>query len=140
MTTTYIGIDPGKHTGVAVWDRQGRYFTDVITLDFFGALNFLKHYNPTYTQIVIEDATQNKPTFRRKGQRVGVADRMAQNVGSVKRDTQLLIEWCERHGFTVRKVKPDQSKLNAAAFKRTTKYIGRTSQHARDAAMLVYDL
>lgn len=138
MTTTYIGIDPGKHTGVAVWDKQGRYFTDVMTLDFFGALNFLKHYNPAYTQVVIEDATQNKPTFRRKGQRIGVADRMAQNVGSVKRDTQLLIEWCEQHGFAVLRVKPGKHKLKADAFKRITEFTARTSQHARDAAMLVW--
>ena len=46
----------------------------------------------------------------------------------------------ERQGYRVCRVRPRSRKLSADVFRRLTRYQGRTSQHARDAAMLVFGL
>lgn len=145
----YIGIDGGKQTGVAIWGGEPKQLL-VRTVTFWGCVDLVRAVldfkeipnlglKVVGLTIVIEDVTKNKPTFRRRGQREGVIDRMAQNVGSVKRETELLIERFEQWGLTVKRVPPSK-KLSAATFKRWTGYTGRTSQHARDAAMLVWGM
>lgn len=142
-----IGIDPGVKTGFAVWDCDKRSFLFVETSDFwtvfFRVMNapILRKEN---TLIVIEVA-HYAPTFReRKGkaENLHTMSRMARNVGQVTREAQLLVEGFRRLGYTVQEQKPLGKKKTAAddveQFQQLTGWAERTSQHARDAARLVW--
>jgi hypothetical protein len=66
-------------------------------------------------------------------------DRFNQNVGSVKRETSLLIERFESLGYEVKKVKPIRApKWTQEQLTRYTGWTERTSQHGRDAARLIF--
>ncbi|MBD8008286.1 hypothetical protein [Acinetobacter pecorum] len=64
----------------------------------------------------------------------------AQGVGSVKRDAQIWEDWCIEQEFNYIMVHPkaNATKTKADLFKKITGWTGRTNEHARDAAMLVF--
>ena len=142
-TIKAIGIDPGVDTGFAVWDCEKKEYSQLSTLDFWQVIDLLLEYKNQYQQrlvVVVEDATQNKPTFR-LGTNIKENDRKAQNVGSLKRETSLLIEWLDKHKIPYRRIRPSRytyTKLSAEVFTQITGYQGRSSSHSRDAAMLVF--
>jgi len=53
----YIGIDAGKKTGVAVWDREK--FISIQTTDFWGAIDIIRENNDLLISggliVVVED-------------------------------------------------------------------------------------
>lgn len=136
-----IGIDGGTHTGFAVYDNESKEFVAVKTLNFWAVYDFItKIYTPENALIVIEYLPPKQTVYARvysatqKGR-----DRFNQNVGSVKRETSLLIERFESLGYEVRKVKPIKAKKwTAEQFQRYTGWKEKTSQHGRDAARLIY--
>lgn len=137
----FIGIDAGVHTGIAIWSSAEMRFLKLQTVGFWKAHDIIQQAVGSHAgqiRIVIEDPGQNRPTFRRGGQKIGVIDRMAQNVGMVKAYTQLMIERFTAWGLPVERVRPERGKLNADVFNEQTGWSQRTSQHARDAAMLVW--
>ena len=142
MSRIFIGIDPGVSTGYALWEDDklyvdtGTFWSVVGTLEQFG-----RDARPEGTEIVvvIEDPNLNRPVFPR-GVNPAMMLKVAQNVGANKRDAQLLIEWAESWELEVRRVRPVSKKWDAETFQKITGYNGRTSQHARDAAKLVYGL
>ena len=85
-----IGIDPGTHTGVAVWDSREGKFLSLETLPVHRALEIVKemaspfwHMDKLYNEkmeVVFEDARQ-RTWFGR-----GDTNAKAQGAGSVKRD------------------------------------------------------
>ena len=136
----YLGVDPGKQTGLALWVPSEDRLILPPAKSFFDALSWAaEHADPACTVCVVEDPTQNKPIFNR-----GVSGRrnlkIAQNVGSNKRSAQLTIKGLLRRGFYVRRVRPTSAKWSKETLERMTGYTGRSSQHARDAAKLVYNL
>lgn len=142
----YIGIDPGKFTGLAVWYNDSKTL-DLYTLSFWEAIDFLTRMIEnckildTPMKVVLEDPNQNKPVFQKKGaNNTAMMLKIAQNIGSNKRDAQLMEVFLERNGIEVTLVKPTTSKWSLGYFQKITKYKGRTSEHARDAAKLVYGL
>lgn len=64
----------------------------------------------------------------------------AQGVGSVKRDAQIWEDWCTEQGLNFKMIHPaaNATKKKAEDFTRMTGWTGRTNEHARDAAMLVF--
>ena len=69
--------------------------------------------------------------------------KIAQNIGMNKKESMLLEQFCIKNGLDYTMVKPSKktmTKLNSEQFKKMTGYSGRTSEHGRDAAMLVYGL
>lgn len=138
----YIGIDPGVNTGYALWDSKQGKFDMVSTITFWGAILLLEVAMIVKEQhcIVIEDPNLNRPTFDRPGQNTFVMKKIAQNVGSNKRDAQLLIEWCESNGFEVVRVKPSTAKWDKNTFIRITKWERTTNEHGRDAAKLIFGM
>ena len=57
----YIGIDPGTHTGVAVWDTRERRFLSLETLPIHQALIKVKMWRDKVGHdllVVFEDARQ----------------------------------------------------------------------------------
>lgn len=140
VSKLFIGIDPGVNTGVAGWSTEEKKLV-LFTMTFWEAIDYLKQVSDiTSTVVVIEDVTQNKPTFNRN-MNVRANTRISQNVGQNKRDCQLIIEWCELNNIEVIRVRPTKgslTKLDADQFKKITGYEGRSSSHSRDAAMLVF--
>jgi len=102
---------------------------------------------------VVEDVSANKTTFKRKkvekwaeGKGIELNERItnkiSRNVGSVMRETDLLIEWIDRHKIKLIKSRPTKksiTKLSAEIFKNMTKEERETNMHERDAAMLVWE-
>lgn len=131
-----IGIDVGKNTGIAVM-TDGK-LTTVETKSIIGAMEIIRvKLNIATTigkkvKIYIEDARLRKWV-------TGGREKL-QGVGSVKRDSAIWEEFCVHYGvdFALVAPKDNNTKLPADTFKRLTGWQGRTSQHARDAVMLVW--
>lgn len=141
----YLGVDPGINTGFAVWNAPAQKLLEVKTVNFWGCITHITQYMNLYGAseicLVIEDVIGNRPTFHHNATGAKQREKISQNVGGNKRDCQLIIEYCEMHGIkVVRKVpgRGGSTKLKDEPFKKLTKWEGKTSNHARDAAMLVY--
>ncbi len=142
-----VGIDPGVKTGFAVWNRDEKAFEWIETSTFWGVFFRITEssvFKPVNTHIVIEVA-HHAPTFKHlkaEGQNKDTLSKIARNVGQVTREAQLLVEGFRRLGFTVSEQKPLGKAKNAAddraQFERLTGWTKQTSQHARDAARMVY--
>lgn len=138
MTKYLIGIDTGVNTGYAVAEDKGnggelfevRSLT--ITQAMSRTLEFVVHYGKENVCLFIEDA--RKRTWFTGGRE------KAQGVGSVKRDAQIWEDWCTEQGIHFKMIHPaaNATKMKAPEFKRMTGWTGRTNEHARDAAMLVF--
>ncbi|EMO43825.1 hypothetical protein [Leptospira santarosai] len=129
-----IGIDPGVETGLAVWNKDTQRLTQVATYSALEAQEEVKSYNSWGVPIclIIEDA--RKRTWFGKN-----SEKKRQGAGSVKRDCKLWVEFCELNKIPYRLVHPQRGKTKhkAAEFRTLTGWTGRTSEHSRDAAMLV---
>lgn len=159
----FIGIDGGKQTGFALWipaTHSHGYFKEIITIDFwtafFKVVNLTCQYNARGTKVivVVEDPNENAPVFKidylyrsTKATHIGKLNAVAkkgQNVGSVKRESALMIQGIKRlthfdmEVLTVRPTGGTMTKLKAGPFKAMTKWEGRTNEHSRDAAMIVF--
>lgn len=146
MKNIWIGIDPGENTGVAVWNSTDKVFEQLRTLSFWESIFFLIDYkrlkdnNDIALNIVIEDVTQNKPTFER-GANAKANTRISQNVGMNKNDCKRMIEFCEMQDLSILRIRPNKNsntKLNQQSFENLTKCIIKGSQHSRDAGMLIF--
>ena len=138
----YIGIDTGVHTGIAVWDSEKGEFVYLDTLKIHEALNIVSSY--AYKDIPLcvrfEDARQRKwiPMSKNMTAELG----RAQGAGYVKAHCQIWEDFLRDKDIPFEMIAPRRNvtKLSAEQFGRITGYKGRTSEHARDAAMLVYGL
>ncbi len=139
-----IGIDPGVHTGVAVYNTDSERLIGLITTDFWSASSILRQLKKGYEiKSVIEDPSQNRPVFIRPGATKGEMIKIAQNVGMNKKEGLLWIEFCKRNSIPFLASKPTKNsntKLDAVMFGKLTGWNKRSSEHSRDAAMLVFGL
>lgn len=136
-----LGIDAGKHTGLAVWRRSARGFVALETLDFWTAYDFIReNYPPDNAEIVIEVPDAKRHLYARLDN-AGAGrgrERMAANVGSNRREAELLAERFEYEFYKVKRVSPVKAKKwTHAEFVRLTKWPGKSNEHQRDAARLV---
>lgn len=134
-----IGIDTGVHTGYALWDLESRELWDVDTLTVTQALFRVKAVSEAYrVKVFFEDARQRRwiPDTHDLRREMG----RRQGAGSVKRDCQIWEDFCKENGIPYEAVAPqrNRTKLSAEAFATLTGWKDRTSEHARDAAMLVF--
>ena len=132
-----IGIDPGVNTGLAIWDTVTRELVDVQTMQIHTALELVKGdarlYGEGNLRVIFEDA-------RMRGNSGAKSAAMAQGAGSVKRDCKIWEDFLTNLGVSWQAVSPKTkgAKVSAEYFRKLTGWEGRTSEHARDAAMLVY--
>lgn len=132
-----IGIDPGTHTGVAVWDTKERRFLSLETLPIHQALIKVMMWRDRVghdLQIVFEDARQRTWFGRDKN-----TNAKLQGAGSIKRDCSIWEDFLTDYEIPFRAVPPQKgcTKVTSDYFRTISGYQGRTSNHARDAAMLV---
>lgn len=145
-----IGIDPGVHTGVCVYDRASKRIVKLVTTGFWGAIDIIAEYRRIDPSLVVcfEDPNGNKPVFLKgfKGSQDAqnrMYQKVGQNVGSNKREASLVSEYCQRNNIQAIGTRPTArslTKLKADAFARITGWTERSSEHARDAAMLVWGM
>ena len=134
-----IGIDPGTHTGVAVWDTREGKFLSLETLPIHRALHLVHSLKRACDghgediQVVFEDARL------RKWFGEGDTNAKKQGAGSVKRDCSIWEDFLKDYGIPYQAVEPIKgaTKVSPEWFKMVSHYQGRTSEHSRDAAMLV---
>ena len=135
----YIGIDTGAHTGMAVWDSEAKTFLAIDTVKLHEGLFRIKNLwnGRKDIRVVFEDARQRKWFDTRTASQ----DRARlQGAGSVKRDCNVWEEFLTDYKIPYEAVPPcrNVTKTTAESFARFTKWKGRTSEHSRDAAMLVW--
>ena len=146
-----VGLDPGEQTGVAAYDSKAGRLKYCTSLGFWAMVRrFESELGPIdpvdglapglVVLVVIEDARKLPVYGRHDDMRGRRRDKLARNVGRIDRDTQLWVEYLARRGYRVLLVEPSrgQEKWDAATFKKITRYQGRTNQHGRDAARLVW--
>lgn len=133
----YIGIDPGTHTGVAVWDSKEGRFLSLETMPIHTALTrvlAIAERHRDDVQVIFEDARLR--TWFGKGN----VSAKAQGAGSVKRDCSIWEDFLIDMGIPFVTTKPGNvaTKVTPSWFRKMTGWEGRCSEHARDAAMLVF--
>lgn len=133
----WIGIDCGSHTGFAVWD--GKALTECSTLPIHRAITrVLELRNDNDVTVVFEDARRR--TFLPRERNVSEYRGKLMGAGSVKRDCAIWEDFCADYDIPFIAVPPQAglTKWPAEYFAKVTGWKGRTSDHARDAALLVY--
>ena len=137
----YIGIDPGTHTGVAVWDTLQEKFLYLDTCPIHKALMDVLQWKMIFTDkkedlmVVFEDARQRTWFGKDKN-----ASAKLQGAGSIKRDCSIWEDFLTDYGIPFRAVPPQKgcTKWDDKYFKMVTGWKGKTSNHSRDAAILVF--
>lgn len=120
----------------STWGGKGGELEQVESLSITQAMSKVKDSVQTWGAqnvcLYIEDARQR--TWFTGGRE------KAQGVGSVKRDAQIWEDWCKEQGYLYKMIHPaaNATKKKATDFFRMTGWKGRTNEHARDAAMLVF--
>jgi hypothetical protein len=134
-------IDPGADTGLAVWNVLRRDFDSIRTTSALQAIFELRDLSAAGRApalVLFEDARKMRIGGGRTfGQRARL-----QGVGSVKRDSKLWEEACELLGVPWCASPPiiGATKMKAEPFRQLTGWQGKTSSHARDAAIRAMNL
>jgi len=137
--SVFIGIDTGVNTGVAVWDSEAKRFSEITTTSIVGAMKIVNDYAAAWpVTIVIEDARKRKWIPREKTQ--SEFKGKAMGAGSVKRDAKIWEEFSEFYNIPIelRPPRKGMTKWSEDYWQKVTGWTKRTSEHARDAALLVF--
>lgn len=131
-----IGIDPGTSTGFAVWDTEKKQFLEISTVKIHQALKYVEWYykfSNHNLKVIFEDARQRRWYGERSNEKI-------QGAGSVKRDSSIwedfLMDWDIK--YWAKPPVKGATKMDEKSFKALTGWKKRTSNHGRDAAMLVW--
>lgn len=120
-----IGIDTGVNTGLAVWDRNERRFTDIATMTISKAMLYVLGLARTGdVEVFFEDARKRKwipamPDIRREMGRW-------QGSGSVMRDCKIWEDFCGESGIPCEAVAPqrNRTKLESRALREAERILG----------------
>lgn len=134
-----IGIDPGTKTGLAIMDARTGQFLSIETLPIHIAMLRVaeaKRDHPAAVHVIVEDARQRKWLPKNSGRE------KLQGAGSIKRDCAIWEGYLAYLGlpYLMRPPRPGTTKWGKAYWQKTTGWKGRTSEHARDAALLVHGM
>ncbi len=140
-----IGIDTGTETGIAVWNSRTESLGLVSSVKIHQAMEMVRQYkdeaerNGDKLLVRVEDPRQRTWFGTERMSREEERKRL-QGVGSVKRDASIWDDYLHDLGVCYEMVPPkwNYTKMSQEAFKNLTKWSGRTNEHGRDAAMLVY--
>jgi hypothetical protein len=132
-----IGIDPGVTTGLAFVDGSTGNLFRVESHSILAAMQEIRNFrltnNNTIIQIFIENPSKRK-WFGNTGREV------LQGAGSIKRDYSIWLEFFKMYVFQFQEVDPknNRTKVRASSFNSITKWRGKTNEHSRDAAMMIF--
>lgn len=131
----FVGLDTGTHTGFAVWDKGKKQLIELSTLKIHRAMERVRELSVSDEIVVYFEDARLRTWFGNAGREA------LQGAGSVKRDCSIWEDFLTDLGVEFHPVAPknNATKLNATFFEKITGWKGRTSEHARDAAMLVFN-
>lgn len=137
MCRIFIGIDTGVNTGIAVYFPDSNLLDVVTTMKIHKAMELVHvNYNVFGDGLFVrvEDARKRKWIPKERGKEV------LQGAGSIKRDASVWEDFLIDLGVRFEMVAPksNKTKMTAMAFKKLTGWEKVCSNHARDAAMLVF--
>lgn len=127
-----IGIDPGVKTGYARAVKGE--LQDIGDGDQQQIKQYVLYWNQKKpVKVIVEDARLRKWYGNNSYGK-------AQGAGSVKRDCQMWESFLQKHDIDYEMIHPIKggTKLKAKAFRNITGWKGRTNEHKRDAAMIVF--
>lgn len=141
----YIGIDTGTHTGFSVWDSHLKDFLEIEDLKIHAAMARVADWKAMAAamgvgiEVRIEDPRKRTWFGTERMSREEERKRL-QGVGSVKRDAAIWEDYLTDLGVPFEMIAPKRNvtKLTHEAFVALTKWKGRTNEHKRDSAMLVF--
>lgn len=139
MARLFIGIDPGVNTGIAIWNATAKRFLQIKTCTIVEAMFMISALgSKRIVGIYFEDAKQRQYLPRETS--VSEYRGKLMGAGSVKRDSTIWREFCTFCSIPYVAVAPraGMTKWDAKYFAKVTGWTGRTSEHARDAALLVF--
>ena len=130
-----IGIDPGQHTGMAVFE-SGR-LVSIHTETPLGMLNRLRAMCPHH--VVFEDSRLQSHAWTQVKSRPA-ALKMARNVGEIDGQCKLIVAVCEEIRASALGISPKNkgAKMDHDSFCELTGWDKQTNQHGRDAAMVAW--
>jgi hypothetical protein len=139
----YMGVDPGRNIGVAVWNATKQEFEVVKTFydDFWGFISFCVVCFPDDNEDELIAIVENSNLCKKNWQK------NAMSTGKNQQLSQLIVDFFKFHGIETHEINPTsrkgsdvllRAKKDEGFFKELTGYTGRTSEHARDAAMMVW--
>lgn len=140
-----IGIDPGKTTGYAAadtyaaGDKEGNFVSKLVRVESLSIHRAMEEVEGTASAlpvfVIFEDARMRK-WFGNAG------PEKLQGVGSVKRDCAIWEDFLNDKQIPFRANRPIEhgTKWTPDYFKRVTGWTARTSEHGRDAAVLIWGI
>lgn len=130
-----LGIDPGQHTGCALY--QDGKLIELWTTKPHLIGNIITAQKPG--RVIFEDSRLQSYTWTGVKSRAA-ALKMARNVGEIDAWSKLIAATCEDAGITCHGISPKNkgAKLNAEQFQKLTGWTGRTNSHERDAACIAF--
>lgn len=139
MSLTVYSIDPGTETGIAVYDVLALRYLEIRTTTISAAMFDLRDRVAAAAApdlVLFEDSRKMRRTRDR------TSDPRRAGYGSIKRDCVIWEECLEALAIPYVASAPMHGllKLSAETFAATTGWTGRTSNHARDAAMRAWTL
>ena len=128
-----IGIDTGVNTGFAIFCTESKKLERVSTLKIHQALHIIRTMNEQGVTMKVHVEDARMATFGRRNDY-----HKAQGVGSVKGHAKIWEDFLTDLQIPFRCVRPNSriTKWNAEKFKAYTGWVGRTSEHGRDAGMI----
>ncbi len=130
-----LGIDPGQHTGIAVF--TGGKLETLHTISPHQIPEFLRESGAK--RVIFEDSRLTSFVFTTVKSRPA-ALKMARNVGQVDALCSLIVAVCGDLGIACHGISPagKGAKLDAKAFARMTGWLAASNSHCRDAAMVAW--
>ena len=136
-----IGIDPGVHTGLAVFNCKEKKLIIVTSSSITEAISTVQSYHHSSLKIglVIEDARKRK-WINDKGLNDKAKRGKAMGAGANKRDAKIWEDFCKENeiAYKVQAPRKGLTKKTQEEFLQITGWQDRTNSHSRDAAMLVF--
>ena len=132
----WIGIDTGTHTGLAVWDDKLKKLTSLETIPIHRAMSRVLAISGSEEVMVIFEDARQRTWFGNDKNTIA----KLQGAGSIKRDCSIWEDFLTDYEIPFRAVPPQKgcTKWTKEYFKMVTGWKGKTSNHSRDAAVLVF--
>lgn len=133
-----IGIDCGTNTGLAIWNVAKQEFVSIQTLALHRAFDKVKTFFETVSVNTLVFIENPKTFVPFKGNNTISA--RVQGAGSIKRDFAAWEDFFNdyKFPFVPTSVIGSKKKVDAVFFEKITGVKYRTSEHARDAALVVF--
>ncbi len=135
-----IGIDPGVKTGIGIYNKETKKLEDVRTCVLHDAFELILSYRHLIKMVRVEDARKRKHFGKMDQQQEKYGAAVREGAGSIKRDCKAWEDFLTAKDIPFQLVAPGKTKtkINPEYFKMLTGWVKTTSNHARDAVMLVW--